>query len=92
MRIDRGATSCQIRLDDPLQVEPLTASAQKIIESVLDKGGRQMFNKKKSLLVFVMTILSLIPAVPALAAAPQEGLVVEGERVPGIEITGLTLA
>jgi len=38
--------------------------------------------KKKSLLDFVVVFLSLRAAVPALAAAPQEGLVVEGERVP----------
>ena len=43
-----------------------------------------MYNKVK-LLLLVMA-LSLILTVPVLAAAPAEGLVVEGEHVPGISL------
>lgn len=45
-----------------------------------------LINKKKLLQVFVASILSLTLVVPVLAVAPADGVVVEGERVPGIAL------
>jgi hypothetical protein len=53
-------------------------------ESEGKQGGKMM--TRKSFFVLLIMTLSLASAVPALAAAPVQGLVVEGVSVPGIDL------
>ena len=40
----------------------------------------------KRIIIFVVVLLSLVVALPVLAAAPSEGTVYEGQSVPGITL------